>query len=57
MNMLPVRISGKLLDIFRDVCVGHFMHVAQVGDVVLDIEPLASSSEGAAWVLGMKPAQ
>jgi hypothetical protein len=56
---LPVRIKGKLLDNFRDNCVSHVApggHVARVGDVFLDIEPLAISSQGAAWVLGMKPA-
>jgi hypothetical protein len=56
MNILPVRIRGKLLDNFKDNCVSHSMHVAQIYDVYLDIEPLAISSEGAAWVLGMKPA-
>jgi hypothetical protein len=59
MSILPVRISGKLLDNIRDNCFGGqgIIHVAKLGDISLDIEPLASSSEGAAWVLGMKPAQ
>ena len=57
MNILPVRIRGMLVDYVRDICVRQVMHVAKLGDVVIDIEPLASSSEGAAWVLGMKPAQ
>jgi hypothetical protein len=57
MNLLPVRIRGKLIDQVSNICVSHIVHLAQVGDVVLDIEPVATSSEGAAWVLGMKPAQ
>jgi hypothetical protein len=57
MNILPIRIQGKLLDNIRNACVANVTHVAQVGDVLLDIEPLATSSEGAAWVLGMKPAR
>jgi hypothetical protein len=56
MNILPVRIRGNLLDNIRNICVGNFAHLARVNDVVLDIEPLAGSDEGAAWVLGMKPA-
>jgi hypothetical protein len=59
MNILPVRIRGKLLDNYKDLCVSELppgAHVAKVGDVLLDIEPLALSSGGAAWVLGMKPA-
>jgi hypothetical protein len=57
MNILPVRIQGKLLDNIQNACFAHVTHVAQIGDVLLDIEPLATSSEGAAWVLGMKPAR
>jgi hypothetical protein len=56
MNILPVRIRGKLLDNIQNVCVSHAMHVAEIYDVVLDLEPLANSNEGAAWVLGMRPA-
>jgi hypothetical protein len=57
MNILPVRIQGKLLDFIKNICVTYVQHVAQVGDVFLDIEPLATSREGAAWVVGMKPAE
>jgi hypothetical protein len=56
MNVLPVKIKGNLLGTIRDICVENFAHLAQVGDVILDIELLAGSDEGAAWVLGMKPA-
>jgi hypothetical protein len=56
MNILPVRIRGKLLDNIRNVCVVNISHLARVDDVVLDIEVLAGSDEGAAWILGMKPA-
>jgi hypothetical protein len=52
MNILPIRVQGKLLDNTKNMCVAHFTHVAQIGDVLLDIEPLATSSEGAAWVVG-----
>jgi hypothetical protein len=55
MNILPIRVQGKLLDNIKNMCVAHFTHVAQIGDVLLDIEPLATSSEGAAWVVGASP--
>jgi hypothetical protein len=51
-----VRIKEKLLINVKNICVTHVMHVAQVGDVLIDIETLADSSQGVAWVLGMKPA-
>jgi hypothetical protein len=56
LNILPVKIGGRLLDNFKDMCVRQVMHVAQIGDIFIDIEPLASSDEGLAWVIGMKSA-
>jgi hypothetical protein len=55
MNISPVRIMGKIVKI-QNTCVAHAKQVIRINDVVLDLEPLAKSSEGAAWVLGMKPA-
>jgi hypothetical protein len=46
-----------MLDNISDICITRALHLAQVNDVFIDIEPLVSSSDGAAWVIGMKPTQ
>jgi hypothetical protein len=56
LNMIPVNIRGRLLDIHNICVTGDSMHLARINDVVLDIEELGRSSQGLAWVLGMKPA-
>jgi hypothetical protein len=57
MDVLPVKISGKIPHI-HDICISHDTDVLnniQKSDVDLHLEPLANSSEGAAWVLGPTP--
>ncbi len=58
LNLLPVRINGKMLTNFRDNCFGGFnpiLHAVRLGNVSIDIEYLASSPRGAAWIIGMTP--
>lgn len=58
LNLLPIRINGSLMTNVRNICLGGnrgVMHAARVVDVQLDIEPLATSPEGAAWIIGMRP--
>jgi hypothetical protein len=59
LNLLPIRINGRLMDNIRDTCFGGngpIIHAARVGNVGIDIESLGSSTEGAAWVIGVRPA-
>jgi hypothetical protein len=58
LNILPVRIRDVMPNIRYSCFAGHgVIHPLRLGDINLVIQPLATSTEGAAWVLGMKPAQ
>jgi hypothetical protein len=65
MNILPLRIGGKLLDNISNNCFGpqvsQVIRPAIINGIIIEIEPLVSLKEGAAWVVGareqMKPAR
>jgi hypothetical protein len=59
LNVLPVSMDGRLMNNFTNLCFGWsggVTHAARIDNVVIDIEPLGSTSEGLAWIIGMKPA-
>jgi hypothetical protein len=59
LSVLPVSIDGRLMNNFTNLCFsgnGGVMHAARVGDTAIDIEPLGGTSEGLAWIIGMKQA-
>lgn len=58
LNLLPVRINGEMMTNFRNICFGGakpIMHAVRLGNVSIDIEYLAASPRGAAWIIGMTP--
>ncbi len=58
LNLLPVRINGRMMTNFRDTCFGGanpIIHALRLGNVSIDIEYLAASPRGAAWIIGMTP--
>lgn len=58
LNLLPVSIDGKPMTNFRDVCFGGsepIIHAVRIDNVSIDIEYLAATPRGAAWIIGMRP--
>ncbi len=59
LDELPVRINGKIMSNFTNVCFGGngpIIHAVRFGNLAaLDIEPLGESQQGLAWVIGMRP--
>ncbi len=56
LNVLPVKIDGRQIINYVNECFGvGSSHTIVFGDIAVYIEPLVSSSEGLAWVVGAKP--
>jgi hypothetical protein len=53
MNELPVLINGKPIPVvFDHVCISGVAHLAKVNDAIIDLKPLETSGDTAAWVIG-----
>jgi hypothetical protein len=58
MNILPVKINGNLFENVQNNCFGEIAsggYAVIINGIAIDIEPWATSSKAAAWVVGMKP--
>jgi hypothetical protein len=58
LDVLPVRINGRLMTNFQNICFGgggSVIHAVRLGNLAIDIETLGESPHGAAWVIGMRP--
>jgi hypothetical protein len=58
LDVLPVRINGRLMTNFQNICFGGggpVIHAVGLGSLAIDIETLGESPHGAAWVIGMRP--
>lgn len=58
LDLLPMRVNGDIIKNISNVCFGGrapILHAVRWYDVSIDIEYLAASPRGAAWVIGMRP--
>lgn len=58
LDVLPIRINGDIFRNINNMCIGGsapVLHAVRLSDVSIDIEYLAASPRGAAWVIGLTP--